>query len=146
MTVVHSILRAVAAVGLGIDAGIHAQLAGQYGAVSASISEGTLFRIESGAAALAALLVLVWRKPAGDLFAALTVAAGVAAILLYRYIDVGTLGPLPDMYEPVWFTDKVWALTGQVLALLALIPLLSLRTTDHMSVPGRGRRQQNLSR
>jgi len=23
-------------------------------------------------------------------------------VLLYRYVDVETIGPLPDMYEPTW--------------------------------------------
>ena len=135
MPALRMILRIAAAVGLAIDAGVHAQLAGQYDAVSASISEGALFRIESGAAALAVVLVLAWRKPAGDIFAALTAVGGLAAILLYRYVDVGALGPLPDMFEPVWFTGKVWAIAGQALALLVLIPLLSLRTADHRPVP-----------
>ena len=37
------------------------------------------------------------------LVAALLVAAGAAgAVLLYTYVDVGRLGPLPDMYEPTW--------------------------------------------
>jgi hypothetical protein len=29
-------------------------------------------------------------------------AGGLAAVLLYRYVDVGPLGPLPDMYENTW--------------------------------------------
>jgi len=131
MAALRLIPRIAAAVGLAIDSGVHAQLAGQYDAVSASISEGALFRIESGAAALAVVLVLAWRKPVGDIFAALTAIAGSAAILLYRYVDVGTIGPLPDMFDPVWFTGKVWALVGQALALLALVPLLPGRTVDH---------------
>ncbi|MBC3839966.1 hypothetical protein GXW82_06475 [Streptacidiphilus sp. 4-A2] len=127
MAAVRLILRLLAAVGLAVDAGIHAKLASQYDAVSASISQGTLFRIEAGAASLAVLLVLLWRRRPGDLFALLTAAAGVAALLVYRYVDVGKLGPLPNMYEPVWFSDKVWALAGQGLAVLALLPLLLAR-------------------
>jgi hypothetical protein len=30
----------------------------------------------------------------------------VGAVLLYRYVDVGAIGPVPNMYEPVWFTLK----------------------------------------
>jgi hypothetical protein len=25
-----------------------------------------------------------------------------SAVVLYRYVDVGKLGPLPNMYEPTW--------------------------------------------
>jgi hypothetical protein len=119
MAAVRILLRVIAAVGLAIDAGVHAKLAPQYDAVS-----GTLFRIEAGAAALAVVLVLLWRRRPGDVFGVLTAAAGLAALLVYRYVDVGSLGPLPNMYEPVWFSDKVWAVVGQVMALVALLPLL----------------------
>jgi hypothetical protein len=124
MAAVRILLRVIAAVGLAIDAGVHAKLAPQYDAVSATISQGTLFRIEAGAAALAVVLVLLWRRRPGDVFGVLTAAAGLAALLVYRYVDVGSLGPLPNMYEPVWFSDKVWAVVGQVMALVALLPLL----------------------
>ena len=116
MVAVRLLLRLAAALGLAIDAGIHAKLAPQYDAVSASISQGTLFRIEAGAAALAVVLVLAWRRRPGDVFALLTAAAGLAALLVYRYVDVGKLGPLPNMYEPVWFSDKVWAVVGALKA------------------------------
>jgi hypothetical protein len=125
MVAVRMILRLLAAGGLAVDAAVHAKLAGRYDAVAASISQGTLFRIEAGAAALAVVLVLAWRRLPGDVFAWLTAAAGLAAILLYRYVDVGSFGPLPDMYEPIWSADKVWALAGQGLALVALIPLIA---------------------
>jgi hypothetical protein len=77
------------------------------------------------AARLAALLVLVRRHRSGDLFAWTVAAAGIAAILLYRYTDVGAPGPFPDMYEPIWSADKVWALAGQALALVSLAWLLA---------------------
>jgi hypothetical protein len=126
------VLRGAAAAGLAVDAYIHLKLAHQYSPVTSSfISEGTLFRIEGAAAIIAALLVLFWRHRAGDLFAWLTAAAGLAAILLYRYTDPGALGPLPDMHEPIWFTDKVWALIGQAVAFAALTPLIARRRRPH---------------
>jgi hypothetical protein len=134
MAVVRLILRLIAAVGLAIDAGIHAKLAPQYDAVNASISQGTLFRIEAGVAALAVVVVLAWRHRLGDLFALLTAAAGLAALLVYRYVDVGTLGPFPNMYEPVWFTDKVWAVIGQAMAVVSLLALLPRRRAERTRV------------
>jgi hypothetical protein len=126
---VRLILRIAAAAGLAVDAAVHARLAGQYDAVTATVSQGTLFRAEAAAAALGVVLVLIWRRRPGDLFAWLTALVGIAAILLYRYVDVGTLGPLPNMYEPIWSTDKIWALAGQILAVLALVPVLLQRRT-----------------
>jgi hypothetical protein len=29
-------------------------------------------------------------------------ASAFGAVVLYRYVDVGRLGPLPNMYEPTW--------------------------------------------
>ena len=118
-------LRTVAAAGLAVDAYVHLKLAHRYDPITSSvISQGTLFRIEAVAAIVAIALVLLWRRRAGDAFAWLTAAAGFAAILLYRYANPGALGPLPNMYEPIWYADKVWALIGQAAAVAALTPLI----------------------
>ena len=123
-TPVQAVLRVLAAAGLAVDAEIHARLADQYDPVTESISQGTLFRLEAALAALAALLVLVWRSRLADLFALAVSLGGLAVLLIYRYIDVGVLGPFPDMYEPLWFTDKtVVAIAEAVSALMALILL-----------------------
>ncbi|WP_208615588.1 hypothetical protein [Streptomyces rubellomurinus] len=114
----------VAAAGLAVDVAVHARLADQYDAVKATVSEGTLFRAEAAAASLAVLLVLLWRHRIGDAFAWLVAIAGLAALLLYRYVDVGAHGPLPNMYEPIWSTDKTTAAWAQTAAAGALTPLL----------------------
>ncbi|MGW2250003.1 hypothetical protein ACWCXH_07365 [Kitasatospora sp. NPDC001660] len=123
----HLVLRLLAAAGLVIDAVVHAQLAENYDAVGTTISQGTLFRIESVAAILAALLVLLWRHRVGDLFAWAVAASGFGALLLYRYVNVGILGPLPNMYEPVWFADKTLAAWAEGVATAALTVLLLSR-------------------
>ncbi|MCM1938417.1 hypothetical protein NC239_09290 [Streptomyces sp. G3] len=119
--------RVLAAAGLAVDAYMHAHLADRYDAVSASIGQGTLFRVEAALAALAALLVLVWRRLPGDLFAALVAAGGLALLLVYRYVDVGELGPFPDMYEPVWYGEKDVTVLAQAVAVLATLYLLLVR-------------------
>ncbi|MBT2526831.1 hypothetical protein J7E91_15700 [Streptomyces sp. ISL-99] len=116
--------RLLAAIGLAVDAYVHAHLADRYDAVSATISQGTLFRIEAALAALAALLVLVWRRAPADAFAWLVAAGGLAALLVYRYVDVGELGPLPNMYEPIWFSDKNIVVAAQALTIAAATGLL----------------------
>lgn len=119
--------RVIAAAGLAVDAYVHAKLAGQYDAVSASISQGNLFRLEAGLAALAALLVLIWRHLIVDAFAWLVAAGGLAALMVYRYIDVGAFGPFPDMYEPVWSYDKKLAAIVQAVTIVAVTFLLVTR-------------------
>jgi len=117
-----AVLRSVIAAALAVDAVIHLQLAGAYdNAAPAGIGEGNLFRIEAAFALAAAVAVLLpavllpaGLLPAGLLpagrftvpFAALVLGAGLAAVLVYRYVDVPALGPIPAMYEPVWFTKK----------------------------------------
>jgi hypothetical protein len=107
-----------------VDAYVHAELADRYDPVKATISEGDLFRAEAAAAALAALLILVWRRPVSAAFAWLVAAAGLAALLVYRYVNVGAHGPLPDMYEPIWTSDKKTAMVAQIVAVVAATFLL----------------------
>ncbi|MGW0668425.1 hypothetical protein [Streptomyces sp. NPDC002746] len=126
--------RVLAAAGLAVDAYVHAHLADRYDAVMADISQGTLFRIEAGMAALAALLVLVWRRWPADLFAWSVATGGLALLLIYRYADIGAWGPFPSMYEPVWFTDKRVTVVAQAVAMVATVYLLLFR-------PGRRTRE-----
>lgn len=115
-------LRLITAAGLAVDAYVHADLASEYDGIQATISQGALFRIEAGAASLAALLVLILLRRgsrAAFAFAILVAASAFGAIMLYRYVDVGTLGPLPNMYEPVWFTEKTTAAIAEAAAVLA---------------------------
>jgi hypothetical protein len=113
------LLRLITAAGLAVDAYVHADLAPAYDGIAASVSQGTLFRVEAGAASLAALLVLVLGGRTWFALAALVAASALGAILLYRYVDVGQLGPLPNMYEPVWFPEKSVAAVAAAVATLA---------------------------
>ncbi|MEU7433962.1 hypothetical protein AB0B07_24510 [Streptomyces sioyaensis] len=134
--VARGIARALAAAGLAVDAAVHARVAAQYDEVTATIGQGTLFRVEAVLAAFAALLVLIWRRPAADILAWLVATGGLALLLLYTYVDVGTLGPVPNMYEPAWSGDKKIAALAQAVAVLATVFLLSTRARP----PGRHRR------
>lgn len=96
-------VRIATAAMLGIDAYLHAVDAHFYDAVASSlVSQGTLFRVEAAAAALVAVALLAWpRRPVWGA-AVLVAAVGLAAVVVYRYVDFGRLGPLPAMYEPTW--------------------------------------------
>ncbi|HWC36485.1 MAG TPA: hypothetical protein VG650_16885 [Mycobacteriales bacterium] len=97
----------LASAGLVIDAVVHLRLASNYDPVGGTISQGALFRVEAvvALAAAAAVLVTPWRRAAYAL-ALLVAASAFGAVMLYRYVNVGSLGPLPNMYEPVWFGQK----------------------------------------
>ncbi|MFI8235424.1 hypothetical protein ACIGDI_42240 [Streptomyces sp. NPDC085900] len=113
------VLRLLTAAGLAVDAYVHADLAATYDSVTKTISQGDLFRIEAGAAALAALLVvLLGTRPLVWVYALLVAAVGVAAVLLYRYVDVGSVGPLPNMYEPGWYPEKTASAVAEAAAMV----------------------------
>jgi hypothetical protein len=110
------LLRVLTAAGLAVDAYVHADLAGMYDPVRHSISQGTLFRIEAGVSAGAALLILLTAGRIAWAIALLVAASALGAIMLYRYVNVGTLGPLPNMYDPTWFPKKTAAAIAEAVA------------------------------
>jgi len=130
------LLRVICAGGLAVDARIHLKLAPAYDSIKTSVvSQGDLFRIEAGLAIVAAVLILLVHKRV-TAFAAVAVAGGgLAALLVYRYFDIGAFGPLPPMYEPVWYSDKTNTCIAQAISTvaalwLALAPIRTLRRTE----------------
>jgi len=128
------VLRLVVVAGLAVDVYVHLHLAVGYDVNTAVISEGALFRVEAGVAAVAAVLVLLTRSQVGLVVALLVAAGGVGAVLLYQYVDVGAVGPLPNMYEPLSYPEKTYSLIAEAVAALAALALLALhraRGTRH---------------
>ena len=126
-------LRIATAVALGIDAAVHWQNASAYDAVTGTISQGQLFRVEAALAVVVGLLVLVRPWPSSWLAALAVAVSALAAVLLYRYVDVGALGPLPDMYE------NTWQVPGKLLsayAEAAAVVLAGLGLLTHRKHPG----------
>jgi hypothetical protein len=124
------VLPVATATALGIVALVHWQNASAYDAVTASISQGELFRVEAALAVAVGLLVLVRPRPSSWLAALAVAASALAAVLLYRYVDVGALGPLPDMYENTWqVPGKLLSAYAEAAAIgLAGLGLLIYRT------------------
>jgi hypothetical protein len=119
-------LRALGAGGLAIDAYVHFDLATTYDAVGGAITQGMLFRIEAAAATLVALLLLLVGRTAVYVAALLVAGSALAAVVVYRWIDVGAIGPLPNMYEPVWYQDKTISALAEGVAALAAALLLAM--------------------
>jgi hypothetical protein len=118
---------------LGIDALVHWQNAAAYDAVTGTVSQGQLFRVEAALAVVVGLLVLVRPRPSSWLAALLVAASALAAVLLYRLVDVGSRGPLPDMYE------NTWQVPGKLLsadAEGAAVVLAGLGLLTHRKHPG----------
>ena len=100
-------LRVLVSVALAVDAVVHLRLASTYQfAATEGIGQGNLFRIAAVAAIAAALFVLARGSRTAYAAAFLVAASAFGAVVLYRYVDVPAFGPLPSMYEPVWFFEK----------------------------------------
>src|SRR5690349_1350055 len=125
------LLQVIAAAGLAYDAKIHLHLAPAYDQIkSSTVSQGDLFRIEAWTAIAAAVLVLIVRKPISALVAVAVAGGGLVPLLVYRYYDFGSLGPLPAMYEPAWYPDKTHTAIAQAVSAgagLVLVVVLVLR-------------------
>jgi len=114
-------LRSVIAAGLVIDAVVHLRIAGDYDRVGGQITEGMLFRVEAAVALFTAIFVLLSSRWLAALIAAVVAASAVAALLLSVYWDIRAIGPFPDLYEPIWFTEKIIALVAETVSALAAI-------------------------
>lgn len=114
------LLRWLTATGLGVDAGIHFYLAPtQPPGFGGRWSQVGLFYAEAALAVLAAVLVLVTGSRAAYWCALIVASSALGAVVLYRYVNVGAIGPLPDMYEPFWYATKAATTAAEVLAAVA---------------------------
>ena len=127
----------VAVAGLVVDAIVHLDLASDFAQVKTStISQADIFRIESVVALIvaAALLVRPRRSTAAAVF--LVAASAAVAVVLYRYVDVGKIGPIPNMYDPYWAPAGKWlSAVAEIVAALASGALLALPSRSRESVP-----------
>jgi hypothetical protein len=127
----------LAVVGLVVDAIVHFDLASDFAQVKTStISQADIFRIESVVALIvaAALLVRPSRATAAAVF--VVAASATVAVVLYRYVDVGKIGPIPNMYDPYWAPAGKWlSAVAEIVATLASAALLALPTRSREPVP-----------
>jgi hypothetical protein len=126
-------LAACTAALLAVDAYVHLRDAGLYDTVAtATLSQGTLFRAQAVAAGVVAVALVLRPHPVVWAIAVLVAGSAAAAVLLYTYVDVGSLGPVPDMYEPTWAlpgkrASAVAEIAATVLALAGLTLAVSRR-------------------
>ena len=100
-------LRLMTAGALAVDAYVHADLIHRYSFnQSGGLSQGDLFTIEAGVASFAALLILLSARRLVWAFVFLVAASALAAVFVYANYDIGAIGPVPDMYEPLWYPKK----------------------------------------
>lgn len=122
----HLVIRVLLAAALAADAIVHIHLAPGYQLANpGGIGQGNVFYIESGLAILVGLWVL-FRGSRPAYFVALVVTASAAlAAVASVYVGLPAFGPIPALYEPIWFFEKtVSALAEGAGAVLAIIGLV----------------------
>jgi len=121
------VLAVVTAALLGVDAFVHLHYAHNYDQFkSSTMSEGTLFRVQGVVAIVVALLLLIWPGVLAWILSLLVAGSAVVAVTLYTYVDVGALGPLPDLYEHTWSPPgKVLSAVAELIAaILSIVGLV----------------------
>ena len=88
-------------------------------------ARANIFQVEAAVAILAAAYVGLRRSRASFAVAALVALSALVAVLLYRYVDVPSVGPIPSMYERIWFFDEsLSAVAEGVAGVLAVVVFL----------------------
>ena len=82
------------------------------------LTVGDLFRAQGVVSLLVATAVVTVRRRLVLLAAVLVAAASTAAVVSSVYLRVPALGPLPELYEPVWYTEKFVSATATAVAVL----------------------------
>jgi hypothetical protein len=138
--------RVIIAAGLAVDAYVHLDLASLYAEAGGTVNEGVLFRAEAVAAMLTAVVVIATGRRAAYLAGLAVAGSALAAMLISRYADLGQIGPLPVLYDPVWFPEKVLAAAAEGAAagaaLAAVITILAARASRTRPGPA-GNRSAN---
>lgn len=133
-------LTAIVVVALAIDAVVHLRLAANYQlASSGGIGAGNLFRIAAVLAIGAAVFMLLRGSRVAYAVAFAVALSALAAVLLYRYVDVPPIGLLPSMYEPIWFFEKTLSAVAEAVGVVAAaLGWLTTARDNHRLLPVRG--------
>lgn len=134
---VEPVVRILVAVALAVDAYVHFTLAGAMQlAAPEGIGGAALFRIQGGAAAVAALLVLVAGSRLAYAVAVLVALSALGPVLLYSFVNVPAVGPIPSMYDPTWYPLKVLSVVAAAVGVL--LGLLGFALAGRRVVSERG--------
>ncbi|MEV5826088.1 hypothetical protein AB0L25_10975 [Spirillospora sp. NPDC052242] len=124
------------AAGLVVDAVVHWLYAPDMAYLQGgSISGELLFQVQAAVAAVAAVVVLVYGSRWAYALAFVVAGSAVGALLLYHYVDVGALGPLPNMYDPMWYTEKWLSLVGEGIATVVAVAGFVLASREREREP-----------
>ncbi|WP_156254230.1 hypothetical protein [Pseudactinotalea terrae] len=132
---VAGLLRLGVTAGLAVSAVVHWQLAEPIGlAAPGGIGGETLFRLQALAAALVALAVLVTGRWWAHAAALLVAGASLVAVLASTWFEIPAMGPVPSMYDPMWYPAKTASAVAEGLTVLLAAAAL-VRAGRHQPRP-----------
>jgi hypothetical protein len=112
--------------GLAVDAYVHANLAHIYAESSGGINEGTLFRSQAVIAASVAALVALMASRLVYLASLFIGSSAAILATVVTYYQIGPFGPLPNLYDPIWYPEKVVSVVAESVAALGALSALAL--------------------
>ncbi|MFG1994318.1 hypothetical protein ACGFJ7_30535 [Actinoplanes sp. NPDC048988] len=126
--VAQRVLSVLTAALLGVDAFVHLHDAGRYDQFRTSVlSEGTLFEVQAIVAVLVAIALLLRLGVLTWAVSLLVAGSAAVAVTLYTYVNVGALGPVPNLYENTWHgPGKVGSAVAETIAALLAVAGLVL--------------------
>ncbi|MFK5645531.1 hypothetical protein ACI3ET_03295 [Ornithinimicrobium sp. LYQ121] len=129
------VVRVLVVLGLTVDAVVHLRLAPVMDiAAPGGVGGGTLFRLQGGVAAVAAVVLLLTGRRWSYAVAGLVALSALVPALLYHVVDVPAIGPIPSMYDPLWSPEKVVSIAGE--ALSVALSLVGMRLVSRVAAPG----------
>lgn len=126
ITAVHRVAAVVTGLLLLVDGYVHLNDASQYTQFTGpTFSEGTLFRIQAIVAIIVAILVAVWPRLWTAIVALVIAGSAAIAATVYTYVNLGSIWPLPNLYENTWHEPgKILATICEGVAALIAIYLI----------------------
>jgi hypothetical protein len=116
---------------LAVSAYTHLHLASGYD-FGPAITLGQLFLVQGVVCAVLGLWLLLRDSRPAWLISAAVMAASAAAVLMSSRTQLPAVGPLPGIYEPVWYAEKVVSAASEV----AFLPLAVVRAALGWRQPG----------
>jgi hypothetical protein len=123
VSTVDAVLRLLAVVGLAVSAYVHLHLAHLYTTLGDTITQADLFRVQGAVAAAVGLWLLLTGHRLAWWTAAVVGAASFGAVMLYYYVNVGAIGPLPNMHNGSWLPspDKMVSAVAEAAVVVVVL-------------------------
>jgi len=131
-------LRVLAVAGLAVSAFVHLHLAHLYTTLGDTITQGDLFRAQGVVAAAVAVWLLATGHRLAWWTAGVVSALSFGAVMLYRYVNVGAIGPLPNMHDASWLPSPDKMLSAVAEAAVVVIVLVWWAAVDRRQGRARG--------